>query len=243
MRCLALIAVLPLAACSFHDGGDPGPGVAAGGGGTARSFAVADFTGIDLRGADDVDVRTGGGFSVRAEGPAAELDRLRIEKVGDALRIGRSNSADFGWGGSHDGVKLFVTMPRIAAAAIAGSGDMRIDRVEGEGFKGESAGSGSLTIAAMAVRSAELSIAGSGGMRLAGTAKRLSVNIAGSGGVKAGDLKAERATVSVAGSGGVEADVAGPAEVSVMGSGAVDLGSNARCTTSKLGSGTVRCGA
>ena len=71
-----LLTAAPLAACSV-DGDDGGPGASAAGTGTARTFAVAGFTGVALRGSDDVDVRVGPAFSVRAEGPSAELDKLK----------------------------------------------------------------------------------------------------------------------------------------------------------------------
>ena len=240
MRILALIVALPLAACSF-DSDASNPGVAGSGSGTTRNFAVSDFTGLSLRGSDDVDVRVGTGFSVRAEGSSTELDKLKIERVGDTLRIGRKNRNGFSWGDSED-VKVFVTMPRIAAAGIAGSGDMTIDRVEGQRFDGDTAGSGSLTVAMIGVREAKLSIAGSGDMALKGTAERLTVDIAGSGDVDAAGVKAKGASVSVMGSGGVRADVTGAATVSMMGSGDVDLGKGAKCAISKMGSGAVKCG-
>lgn len=248
MRLVALIAapiaILPLAACSFGaSGSDSKPGIAGAGSGTSRSFAVADFTGVELRGSDNIDVRVGTGFSVRAEGPSEELDRLKIEKVGGTLRVGRINSNGFRWGsGDHRDVTIFVTMPRIAEASIAGSGDMTVDRVEGQSFSGVTAGSGNLEVAALNVQTGDFSIAGSGDMSLKGSARQLKMNIAGSGNIDASGVKAEGAEVAVAGSGGVRANVTGPAQVSVMGSGDVDLGSGAKCTTSKMGSGDVRCG-
>lgn len=244
MRLVALIAALPLAACSSHsDGRDSKPGLAGSGTGTTRTFSVADFTGVDLRSSDDVDIRVGTGFSVRAEGPSEELDRLKIEKVGDTLRVGRIDGNSFHWGGgNHKGVKVYVTMPRIAEASIAGSGDMAVDRVDGQSFAGDSAGSGNLDVGALSVQSGKFSIAGSGDIKLRGSATKLSVDIAGSGDVDAAGLTAEGADVSIAGSGSVRAAVKGPATVSVMGSGDVDLGPGAKCTTSKMGSGEVHCG-
>jgi hypothetical protein len=239
----AALLLVPLAACSYHlDDDDSTPGIAGSGSGTTRSFAVAGFSQVALRGSDDVDVRVGPAFSVRAEGPSDQLDKLKIVKDGDTLRIGRVHGARFHWGGHHEGVKIFVTMPRIAEANIAGSGDMTIDKAEGSKFVGSTAGSGGLSVGAISVDTADLSIAGSGDMALTGSAKQLTVNIAGSGNVDAGGLKAQGAKVSIAGSGGVKADVTGPAEVSVMGSGDVDLGAGAKCATSKMGSGSVRCG-
>lgn len=242
MRLWGLIAALPLAACSFAGDGPDSPGLAGSGSGTARSYAAADFSTVELRGPDDVDIRVGTGFSVRAEGDAKELDKLRIIRDGDTLRIGRRSGNGFRWSGDRHSLRILVTMPRIAASRIAGSGNMTVDRVEGESFKAETAGSGGFEIGALNVQSAEFSIMGSGDMRLSGRAGRLSLNIAGSGGIDGAGLKAQAADVSIAGSGGVRADVAGSATVSVMGSGDVDLGPDARCTVSKMGSGNVRCG-
>lgn len=241
MRLLCLFAAVPLAACSYTSDAAP-PAVAGSGSGTTRSFAAADFTGVTLRGSDDVDVRVATGFSVRAEGPSAELDKLEIVRVGDTLRIGRKkNLAGFSWG-SHDGVKVFVTMPRIVAALVAGSGNMAIDRVDGQRFDGETAGSGNLAIAALRVPQARLSLAGSGNITASGKVDRLTADLAGSGNLSANGLKAAAATVSLAGSGDVRADVTGPADVSMVGSGTVDLGRGAHCKTSRIGSGEIRCG-
>jgi hypothetical protein len=241
MRTLLIGLLLPLAACSVATSGggeDDGlPGIAAQGAGNTRTFAATDFTVVDLRGADDVDVRVGPGFSVRADGDAAVLDRLKISKEGATLRIGRIRGQSSG-----GEARIFVTMPRMTAATIAGSGDMTVDRVQVADFKGAGAGSGGLSVAALEAERADLSLAGSGDIRIGGTAKQLKVNIAGSGDVDAGGLKAREAEVSIAGSGSVRADVEGPAKVSVMGSGDVDLGGKAQCMTSKMGSGSVRCG-
>jgi hypothetical protein len=240
MRALLLLAALPLVACSFHDSDDSQPGVPASGQGTSRTFDVAGFTAVDLRGADDADVRVGQAFSVRAEGPADRLDDLRIVKQGDTLKIGRKSHGT-SWSGGRN-VKVFVTMPAIASAGVAGSGDMTVDQVDGGSFSGSTAGSGDLTVHQIKADAVELSIAGSGNIDAAGAASRLSMSIAGSGDIDAGGLTAGGGDVSIAGSGSAKAVVNGPAKVSMMGSGDVDLGAGAACTVSKMGSGKVRCG-
>ena len=242
MRALMLIAAMPLAACSFHSGGnDNQPGVPASGTGTTRTFAVSDFTAVELRGSDDADVRVGPDFSVRAEGPADRLDQLKIERDGDTLRITRK-SGSYSWGGGGRDVKVFVTMPTISAASIAGSGDLTIDRVEGSRFEGSTAGSGDLAVRAIKGGTVKLSIAGSGSIDASGTADDLSMSIAGSGDIDAGGLTASSGDVSVMGSGNATARINGRATVSLAGSGDVDLGDGATCTISKHGSGEVRCG-
>jgi hypothetical protein len=246
MRFLVLVAALPLMACSFHhhhhgDDSDSSPGIAGTGSGSARTYQVADFSKVEVAGSDDVDVKIGATFSVRAEGDSDELDHLKIEKDGDTLSIGRRDHRFF-WG-NHKGVKVYITMPRIAGASMAGSGDMTIDRVEGDSFSSDGAGSGELSIAALAVKDAHFSLAGSGSVSAKGTADSLKIDIAGSGDVDAKELTAKGADISIAGSGDVNALVNGSASISIMGSGDVDLGPNAKCSVSKMGSGSVTCGA
>ena len=243
MRFLMILAALPLAACgSVAMGSDSGDKATASGTGTTRSFAVSGFTGVELAGSDDVDVRVGPAFSIRAEGPSEELDRLDIRKDGSTLSIGRTRDGSFNWGGrKSQGVKVYVTMPSIAAASLAGSGDLRVDKVAGGDFSGALAGSGDLSVDNIAATSARLEIAGSGGIAAKGSVQKLSMSIAGSGDIDAGGLTATGADVSIAGSGNASATVNGPASVSIMGSGDVSLGAGAKCTTSKMGSGEVRC--
>lgn len=241
MKALLAFLALPLVACAMSgDDDDKTPGIAAQGAGKTRTYAATGFTTVALRGGDDVDVRVGPGFSVRADGDTDVLDHLKISLAGDTLRIGRDHSSGWSFGDKHAHVS--ITMPALAGTAVAGSGDMTVDRVAGTRFKGDSAGSGHLSIGQLAVDQAQFELAGSGGVKAAGQVKALTVSIAGSGDIDAGGLQAAQADISIAGSGSVRAAVRGPAKISLMGSGDVDLGPDARCQTSKMGSGSVRCG-
>jgi len=240
MRGLMVLAVLPLVACGSVASGSNGDGVAASGTGTARSFAVADFTAVELAGADNVDVRVGPAFSVRAEGPSEQLDKLDIRRDGSTLRIGRKRGGN--WSISRGkGVRIYVTMPAIKGASLAGSGDLTIDAARADSFEASLAGSGDLRVGRLQAKEAEFEIAGSGNVTAAGQVGSLEVSIAGSGNVSAPGLTAADAEISVAGSGDVTARVTRRAEVSVMGSGDVTLTGGARCQSSKMGSGAIRC--
>jgi hypothetical protein len=241
MRFVPILACLPLAACGMSVNGNDHASANAippTGSGGERSWQVADFTGVALRGSDDVEVRYGTAFSVRAEGDSDVLDKIEIEKVGSVLRIGRKNR-NWNWN-SDDGVRVFVTLPRLTNASVSGSGDLTADRAEGD-FAGSVAGSGDLSVAALNGGTAKLSVAGSGDLTVIGTATSLDLSVAGSGDIDASALKATGATVSIAGSGNIRAQVSGDARVSIAGSGDVELAGGAKCTISKVGSGEVRC--
>jgi hypothetical protein len=208
-----------------------------------RTYQVGDFDRIKLTGSHDVIVTVGPAVSVSAEGDAASLDRLEIRVDGDTLRVGSKREGkwfDADSRGSH--IVVRVTVPKLAGGSIEGSGDMRIDKTEGDSFKGAIGGSGDLEIGTMRVASADFSIAGSGSVRASGNADSVSMSIAGSGDVDAGGLQTKTAKISVMGSGDVRAHATETADVSVMGSGDVTVDGPARCTTNKMGSGDVRCG-
>ena len=80
-----LLALLPLAACS---GTARSEGTPPSGTGGNRTFAVNGFTGVDAAGPDDVDVRVGSGFSVRAEGdPDRRAGRTRRRTARPSPRL------------------------------------------------------------------------------------------------------------------------------------------------------------
>ena len=225
-----------LAGCQVH---------AENGGATvSRNYKVANFQQIEVAGPYDVEVRTGGNPGVSARGSEKLLERTVVEVKGDRLVIRPENNQGFfhfGWS-NHGKATFTVTVPQLAGATIAGSGDIHVDRVAGQRFEGNVAGSGGINVAAMDVQQLKLSIAGSGGVKAgAGKTQSAEYDIAGSGDLDAGAVQAQQLKVSIAGSGGVKAHATGTADVSIVGSGDVEVSGGAKCRVSKQGSGDVRC--
>jgi len=240
MRAAAALlgTALILAACN-HRGGDEEAGPAA-----RRDFQVAGaYDRIALSGSPDVVVAVGGAASVRAEGDQAILDRLEIVNENGQLKIGlRSRSGNwFSWG-SHRGVTVHVTLPALAGASVTGSGEMRIDRIEGPRFAGSVTGSGEILIAALAVGEADFSVTGSGEIAAAGAARQARGSVTGSGDLLLDRLEAADATLAVAGSGDIAIRATQTAAIEIRGSGDVTVTGPARCTINKSGSGDAHCG-
>jgi len=237
MRKLFLFTpLIVLAACGTSNGASRGDGPA-----TTRSFAVGAFDSVELAGSDSVRVVTGAKAGVVASGPAAVLDKLDIRVEGNTLTIGRHRK---GWRMGFDkspGATITVTTPGIKAAAVAGSGDMTIDRAVGDAFAGSLAGSGNLDIANVLVRDIAFEIAGSGDLRAAGKAQAATLEIAGSGNIDADRLVSQTADISIAGSGNARVTAKGSAKISIAGSGDATVKGTGNCTVSKVGSGDGRC--
>lgn len=236
---IVLIAI-PVAACSMSFSSDnTGDGVQPSGAGGERSYAVAGFSTIALGGAGDVDVRVGPAFSVKAIGTPAALDKIVVERDGEALKLTRRKGISWGNG---DKVRFLVTMPRITGADIGGSGTVTVDRVEGGSFDGNIGGSGRLDLRGVKASKVSFAIGGSGEIAAAGTTDELSVSIGGSGRIRAEPLRAANADVTIAGAGDIRATVLQTADVTIMGSGDVTIAGGAKCSVTKMGGGTVRCG-
>lgn len=219
------------------------PGVAQPGG-SVRGYHVAPFDSVAAAGANLVIVHVGGAPAVSAQGPAETLDKMEVvvEHGGLEIRPRREFRDHFNWN-SLKRATFTVTAPRLTAASVAGSGEMRVDRVAGDRFAASVAGSGNLDIGELRVGRANLSVAGSGDLTARGRAERADVSVAGSGNVRARGVSSRTASVSIAGSGDAELSADGTASVSIIGSGNALIAGRARCTVSRIGSGTARCDA
>lgn len=237
-----LLSTIALAACNMVADAQEGDAAPASVQGTQRTYQVGSFDSVSLGGHHNVVVQVGPAASVRAEGSAEDLERLEIRVKDGDLHIGtRKGKWGVNFNSRHDPVTVYVTTPALAAAAIGGSGDMRIDKVEGGEFSASIGGSGDIDVASLKVKQASFAIAGSGTIRAAGTAGATDISVAGSGDVDVAGLESREASVSIVGSGDVRARAMETASVSIMGSGDVAMSGTAKCSISKMGSGDVRC--
>ena len=205
------------------------------------TYAVAAFDEISTSGPQDVEISHGDAISVRSEGSPEALALL--EAVVENGRLTIRPKSGFNWFNweALEPARFFVTMPRIDGIVLAGSGDIRVDRIEGDRFEGTVGGPGTIVIGELEVGQAAFTVAGSGSLVAAGTARETRVTIAGSGEIQAGGLRSETASVSIGGSGDVALTVDGEARVSITGSGDVDISGPGRCSVTRMGSGNVRC--
>jgi len=230
-------AIVLLGACSAggaHEGRDRGH--------AQRAFEVGAFERINLAGSHDVIVTVGSAPSVRAEGDSEALERLDIGVENGELRIANRSSGWSWFGGRHRGVTVHVTVPALTGASVSGSGDMRVDRVEGQRFSASVTGSGGLDLPNVRVAEASFALTGSGGIRAAGAARRSNASLTGSGDVDLAGLETADTSIALVGSGDIGVRATGTASVDLRGSGDVTVTGPARCTISKSGSGDVRCG-
>jgi hypothetical protein len=236
---MMLVPLLALGACGMSAHEKSG----ASGHNGRRDFQVGGFDRVELAGSQNVIVTVGGAPSAYAEGDTGLLERLEVRVEDGVLKIGQKRGNwSFGWSRDHGPVTVHVTAPSLRGAKVAGSGDMKVDKVQGDDFTAAIAGSGELEVASLTAKTTNFDVAGSGGVTATGTADSTDISIAGSGDVRTAGLQVKRAKVSIAGSGNVEAKAMETADISIMGSGDVVITGTAKCSITKMGSGDARCG-
>lgn len=207
---------------------------------TLTELELEEFDSVSLRGSDNVEIALGDQFDIRIEGDPEIADLIRFEIRGGTLRIGRESHR--GLNIRSESATVYVTLPTLNGASVAGSGDMRIARAVSDDFDLSIAGSGSISIAEIEAERADFDIAGSGDLEAAGRVSDLQVGIAGSGDIAAPDLEVQRADIDIAGSGNVEIMATERVEGSLIGSGDVRVHGDAECRSNSIGSGEMRCG-
>lgn len=202
-----------------------------------ESRAHAGFSALKLAGSIDVELRAGEreSVTVRADDNVVPLIETRLE--GAALVIDVARGASFR---THRKPRVLVEFVRLGELSVAGSGNVRADRVRGNTFAVSVAGSGDVKIDALDVNSLGVMLAGSGDFTAGGRADEQGFRIRGSGYVRARDLVGRSVKVSIAGSGDALVHATEQLEVAIAGSGDVVYRGAPKVTKSVAGSGSVR---
>ncbi|MBC3539508.1 head GIN domain-containing protein [Rufibacter sediminis] len=206
-----------------------------------QTRALAAFQKISLAYPADVILRQGSSQSVKVEGDAEQLAQLVTEVENGRLIIKRiDQERDFNWSSNKDRVTIYITVPRVEALSVSGSGKIR-----GEGtFKGSSldlavSGSGNIQLAAN-VENVSSRISGSGSIELKGEGQQSTISVSGSGSMKGYQFKTSQANVSISGSGSCEVNATSSLKSSISGSGRVMYEGSPNVDSRVSGSGSVK---
>ncbi|WP_428970129.1 GIN domain-containing protein [Sphingomonas sp. Xoc002] len=226
---------------------------------TTRGYDLRGFDRIDVGGCDIVTVSLGSGYAVSARGRAANIDTLRIDTSGGALRIRRKDNSCNG----HDRrVAIAVTLPAIKAVKLSGAVEINLPALETPAFAADTSGASVLRLSALrsgmasfglsgasevTVRSlrterAKLATSGASVLRADGDAQQLTIDSSGASEVNARALSAPQVTIGASGTAHVRAGAAEQANVSASGMANVSVEGNPRCTVAKSGLARIACG-
>lgn len=206
-----------------------------------RVYLVDNFSKVSLALPVDVNVQFGSKCEVKAVGPASDIEAIVVEKDGSSLIL--KTNRKFLPHRFNKETKIFVTLPALEKASIAGSGDIYVRGcVTGNSFSISIAGSGDVAVEKLTVDKFSVSIAGSGDVEVKSksTAAACSYTVAGSGDIECRNVVAREAKVRVAGSGDAEVYATDSFDADIVGSGDVVCGGNPKnVKKTKMGSGSI----
>lgn len=163
-----------------------------------KTYDLKGFTRISAAAGVAVNVSVGGDYSVRAESSSEGLERLKIELVGDELRIGRHNKMNFRWKRG-DEVTVDVTTPALSALDVSSGASLEASGIDADAFSVDVSSGASLEAAGRCdTLTADVSSGGSISAR--GLECRSAIADASSGG--SADIFASESLTSDASSGG-----------------------------------------
>lgn len=228
--CFLLLFSLSLASCSEELWGIKGEGPI-----VSEERSVEEFHSLANSINATVYLKQGPQESIRIEAQENMLENLLMEVDGGTLEIGWDENVR-----SHDGIKIYITIPEIQELRLSGSGEiMGQNTIRGNALTINISGSGEADLKAE-VEEMEASISGSGEMELAGQTEQLNVRISGSGEMNSLAMESMEAEVQVSGSGDCLLFVRDFLEVRISGSGDVGYKGDPEIQSSISGSGDLR---
>lgn len=216
--------------------GQWGTGIKGQGPKVTKTLDVSGFDGITLAFSGDVYLKQGSNYAVEAEGQENIIDNIETNVSGGIWRIKFDRNVR-----NHQGIKIYITMPKLTQAKIAGSGNIYSEGL----FENVDhlalgvSGSGDIKMEVSA-NNVESRISGSGSISLAGKTVGHEIQISGSGDIHSYDLTATKCSIRVSGSGNCQVDVIEDLDVSISGSGDVTYEGRPRIKSKASGSGNVK---
>jgi hypothetical protein len=188
-----------------------------------RTYDHAEFAAVSINGHWQVTIDRGDAWRVAIDVPAEVLDRVRVERDGDALTIEYEGGWSFGgFGRGTEAPQATITMPALESVTLSGTSTLSFNGFEGDRLSLTSSGASEIRSASGRFETLELVTSGAGNVDLYGLlVTNADVQTSGAGNLKL-DMAGGRLTGSMSGAGSL--DYRGTvSEQSVSTSGFVDV--------------------
>jgi hypothetical protein len=160
-----------------------------------RTFALTDFTQLDMGSAFKINVQQGNAFNIRTTGDVRNLDDLVVYTSGNTLLIHYDNTAN-----RKHATSIYITMPALTGVQFSGASVSEI-----RGFADDSPISLTLSGASLCrfdshYDTLRVNVSGASRMEMTGSGQKLHAVVSGASELHAYDYPVQETSVSVSGS-------------------------------------------
>jgi hypothetical protein len=181
--------------------------------------ALSGFTGIDVSGGINVDIRIGDEFHVEVDSDE-DVEDIITELRGDTLHL-KVDRETFWDGNGYDDYNALIVMPALTELEASGGSDVRvIGTVTGDEFELSASGGSDIEVD-LAVNELDVSLSGGTDVELSGTANSATVRSSGGSDLDARDLQVKDAELRA--SGGADLEITVLETLDARASGAADI--------------------
>ncbi|TND08820.1 MAG: hypothetical protein FD123_2036 [Bacteroidetes bacterium] len=194
---------------------------------------VGTFSGLQVAGGANVELKIGSAGGVRLEGPSEHFTNVKTEVKEGVLQVSAGGPAA-------DKVKVIVTSPSYSTIMASGACNiLSLDTLKGGELKLEASGASELHIKAD-VTKLGVSLSGASDAKLFGKAQQFDAVATGASDIKAYGLEADRAKVDASGSSDIRVNVKTAIDATATGSSDIRyMGNPAEKTLNPSGASSI----
>ena len=207
-----------------------------------KRVAVGSFDRVRVNGPFEVTYATGSP-NARLSGDPRAIERVDLRVDGTTLTVRyRSRGGEERFAAPSGPVRVTLSSPSLASAAVFAGGRLSATRVKGDRIDLSISGAGQVAVADATAEQVNVTVIGTGEVTLAGRAARARYVMNGAGRIDAGKLEAGTVSVLLDGPGEIQAAARYDAIVTNTGLGAVSILGTPKCSVRARAGGPVACG-
>jgi hypothetical protein len=198
---------------------------------------TGNFTGIEVGGAFEVEIKTGPVTEVVVESDDNIIKYIETNVSGNVLEIKTNHS--MGFNNAH--YKVFITAPAINSIEASGAANIKAkDQLKSSDKISFDISGAAEVNASVDAPEVEVEISGAGNMELGGRTRSYKAKVTGSGDLKAADLLSENADVDVSGAGSAKVHASVSLKAEASGAGNISYKGGASVQQKTSGAGTIK---
>jgi hypothetical protein len=201
----------------------------------------AAFNSLHFKGIGEVFLFQGDICKLQMEGDQERLEKVTAEVNDGILTItypsDLADGTDIKWTDNEQRLRFYVTLKHLTTLDLAGAGDIRAEKFQGENLSLAHSGAGLIALKGLCYRELDICHSGLGEIELEGEAQIQNVELTGEGGYQAENLRTQAANVSLVGEGSARIWVEADLNANISGAGSIEVqgAPNVKETNSGLG--------